>query len=524
MTRLAAALLAAALAAAALAAAQTTPAPRPGGTFRAVFSADPPTLDPAHATDLTSSVVIRQVFDGLLELDGQLRPVPALATGWTISDDRRTYTFPLRRGVRFHSGRELRAADVKYSFERAARGKRPWVFDKLAGAGAFLRGEAPGIAGIRVVDDHTVRLTLERPFAPFLALMAYDAASILPREEVDRRGGGFASHPIGTGAFRFVSWRRDDQVVLERFAGHFRGAPPLERLVFRIIPAESTRFNEYVAGQLEYTDIPTGRCRAVQTDPRLKAEVAIWPTLGTHGVRFNVERPPFDDVRVRRAIAHAIDPTIIVDRLLEGCVAPAAGIVPPGLPGYAGTTSRIPLDRAAARRLLAEAGHTRLAVAYNFNTSDANQRVAEVLQAQLREIGVALELRRLDWAAHLKVVDDGSAGFFRQGWVADYPDPENFLTVLFHSRNAGAAGNTSRYRNPKVDRLLDEADALLAGPERARRYAEAERIIVGEAVWVSLHHFASRTLVKPYVRGLERSPQSTAPEILGPYRKVWLER
>jgi oligopeptide transport system substrate-binding protein len=492
-----------------------------------VFSADPPTLDPAHATDLTSAVVIRQVFDGLLELDEQLRPVPALATGWTVSDDRRTYTFTLRRGVRFHNGRELRAADVKYSFERAARGKRHWVFDKLVGARAFMRGEAPEIAGIRIVDDDTIRLRLERPFAPFLALIAYDAASVVPREEVDRRGAGFASHPVGTGAFRFVSWRRDDQVVLERFSEHFRGSASLERLVFRIIPAEITRFNEYVAGQLEYTDIPTGRCRAVQADPRLKDEVAIWPTLGTHAVRFNVERAPFDDARVRRAIAHAIDPSIIVDRLLEGCVAPAAGILPPALPGYSAGVKRIPFDRAAARRLLAEAGHPAgkgLRLAYNFNTSDANQRVAEVLQAQLREIGIALELRRLDWAAHLKLIDDGSAGFFRQGWIADYPDPENFLTVLFHSRNVGAAGNTSRYRSAKVDRLLEDADAMPAGPERDQRYQEAERLIVDDAVWVSLHHFASRTLIKPYVRGLEQSPQSTAPEILGPFRKVWLER
>ena len=152
------------------------------------------------------------------------------------------------------------------------------------------------------------------------------------------------------------------------------------------------------------------------------------------------------------------------------------------------------------------------------------RRAPEVLQAQLREIGIALELRRLDWAAHLKLVDDGTAGFYRQGWIADYPDPENFLTVLFHSRNAGAAGNTSRYRNPRVDRLLDEADAMPAGPERDRRYQEAERLIVNDAVWVSLHHYASRTLVKSYVRGLERSPQSTAPEILGPFRKVWFER
>ena len=122
------------------------------------------------------------------------------------------------------------------------------------------------------------------------------------------------------------------------------------------------------------------------------------------------------------------------------------------------------------------------------------------------------------------MVDDGSAGFFRQGWIADYPDPENFLTVLFHSRNVGAAGNTSRYRNPAVDRLLDEADTMAIGAARMKRYEEAEQMILDDAVWVSLYFYASRALIKPYVKGLERSPQSTAPEFLAPLRKVWLER
>ncbi|HBH04829.1 MAG TPA: ABC transporter substrate-binding protein, partial [Candidatus Rokubacteria bacterium] len=407
-------------------------APRPGGTLRAVFSADPPTLDPAQATDTTSSAVIRQVFDGLLELDETLTPVPALARSVRVSPDGRVYTFALRPGVRFHNGRELRAADVKYSFERAAKGKRPWVFEKIAGARDFTKGAAGAIAGVRVVDDLTVELRLDRPFAPFLHLMAYDAAAVVPRDEVERRGPGFASHPVGTGAFRFVSWRRDDQVVLERFPGHFRGPAPLERVVFRIIPAEITRFNEYRAGQLDLTDIPTGQCRSVQADPQLRGEAAVWPTLGTHGLRFNVEKPPFSDARLRRALAHAIDPTIVVERLLEGCVHPARGILPPALPGYSPAIRRPPLDRERAKRLLAEAGYPGGRglgpIAFNFNTGDLNQRIAEVLQAQLREIGVALELRRLDWAAHIKVVDDGSAVFFRQGWIADYPDPENFLT------------------------------------------------------------------------------------------------
>jgi len=502
--------------------------PKKGGTLRAAFNSDPPTLDPAQATDTTSSAVIRQIFDTLVELDATLKPVPALAERWSISKDQRVYTFALRRGVRFHHGRELKSADVKFSFERAAKGKRPWVFEKIVGAKAFLNGQASEIGGIRALDDLTVEITLDRPFAPFLSLIAYDAASIVPREEAQRRGAEFASHPVGTGAFRFVSWRRDDQVVLEAFLGHFRGAPYLGRVVFRIIPAEITRFNEYKAGQLEWSDIPTGHCRAVQRDPGLKQEVAIWSILGTHAVRFNVERPPFGDRRVRQAVAHAIEPQAIVSGLLEGCVDERKGILPPAMPGFNRAVAALRTDRAEARRLLAAAGFPGGKglgpLTFNYNTGDLNQRIAELLQSQLKEIGLTLELRRLDWAAHIKLVDEGRAPFFRQGWIADYPDPENFLTVLFHSRNIGAAGNTSRYRNPALDRLLDEADGMAPGPDRFRRYQEAEQLVLDDAAWISFYHYTSRALIKPYVKGLERSPLSSAPEFLAPLRKVWLDK
>src|SRR5256886_14702336 len=126
-------------------------------------------------------------------------------------------------------------------------------------------------------------------------------------------------------------------------------------------------------------------------------------------------------------------------------------------------------------------------------------RIAEGLQAQLKAIGIPLELRRLDWAAHIKLVDEGRAGFFRQGWIADYAAPENFLTVLFHSKNAGAAGNTSRYRNPKLDRLFDEADAMSSGPPRDKRHAEAEQIVLDAPLWMSLYPVTHRALLKPYV-------------------------
>jgi peptide/nickel transport system substrate-binding protein/oligopeptide transport system substrate-binding protein len=216
-----------------------------------------------------------------------------------------------------------------------------------------------------------------------------------------------------------------------------------------------------------------------------------------------------------------------VDGLLEGCVIAGKGILPPSLPGYNPKVTAPGFNRERARQLLAEAGHPGgrglPPITYHFNTGDLNQRIAELLQAQLREVGLTLELRRLDWAAHIKVVDEGAVTMFRQGWIADYPDPENFVTVLFHSRNVGAAGNTSRYRNPELDRLPDQADAMPAGPARTKIYQDAEQRLLDDGLWITLYHYASRALIRSTVMGLERSPLSTAPEFLAPLRKVKVE-
>jgi peptide/nickel transport system substrate-binding protein/oligopeptide transport system substrate-binding protein len=203
------------------------------------------------------------------------------------------------------------------------------------------------------------------------------------------------------------------------------------------------------------------------------------------------------------------------------------GILPPSLPGYNAGVSAPGFDPVRARQLLADAGFPGgrglPPITYHFNTSDLNQRIAELLQAQLKAVGITLELRRLDWAAHIKVVDEGAVTMFRQGWIADYPDPGNFLTVLFHSRNIGAAGNTSRYRSPELDRLLDQADAMPDGAARAKLYQTAEQRLLDDGAWVTLYHYASRGLIRPNVKGLERSPLSTAPEFLAPLRKVTIE-
>ncbi len=501
-----------------------------GGTYRAVLGADPPTLDPAQATDTTSSAVIRQLFDGLVDLDERMQVVPALAEHWTVSPDQRVYTFTLRRGVRFHHGREVKAADVKFSLERAARGKKPWVVEKLVGAPAVIQGRAREIPGIRVTGEYTVELTLERPFAPFLMLLAYDAAFVVPREEADRLGPEFAQRPVGTGAFRFGSWRHDDRLTLEAFRDHFRGAPYLDRVVYRIINDDHTRFQEYRAGNLEHVDVPTGQFRAVQADPVLSRELHVWPILGTYALRFTMTQPPFKDNRkLRQAFNYAIDKEAIARVILEGTVVPARGVLPPGMPGHNPELPGYPHDKQKARQLLVEAGYPEgrglPPITLHYNTNPQHRRIAELVQAQLRELGVSIELRNLDWAAYIKLVDDGGTQWHRMGWIADYPDPENFLTVLFHSRNIGPPGNTSRYANPEVDRLFDEADRLPAGPARLAKYREAEKRIVEDAPWVFVYWYTSRLLQKPYVRGLLHSPLSVAPELhWAPLRQVWLDR
>ena len=500
--------------AAAVALAPPAAAQKSGGTYRAVVGADPPTLDPAQAADTTSSALIRQMFDGLVELDEKMQIAPSIAEKWTVSPDQRVYTFTLRRGVRFQNGREVKAADVKYSLERTARGKKPWVVEKLVGAVDVIKGQAKEIRGIRVVNDTTVEMTLERPFPPFLMLMSYDAAYLVPREEAERLGAEFGSKPVGTGAFRLVSWRHDDQVVLEAFKDHFRGAPYLERIVYRIINDDNTRFQEYRAGNLEHVDVPTGQFNAVKADPVLSKELGVWPILGTYALRFTMTRAPFkDNKKLRQALNYAIDKEAISRVILEGTVVPARGVLPPGMPGHNPELAGYPDGKGLPP------------ITLHYNTSQLHRRIVELVQAQLRELGIPVQVASLDWAAYLKLVDDGGTQWHRMGWLADYPDPENFLTVLFHTRNIGPPGNSSRFSSPEVDRLFDEADRLPAGPARLAKYREAEKLIVEEAPWVFVYWYTSRILQKPHVKGFERSAMSTAPEMhFAPMRRVWLDR
>lgn len=509
--------------------------PRRGGTYQfSLGPSDPPSLDPAHVTDTTSHAVVSELFDGLVEFDPQMRVRPAIAERWEIAADGRTYRFFLRKGVRFQNGREVSAEDFRYSFLRVldpkTKSERTWILDRLEGATDFLGGKTADVQGIRVRDRYTLELRLGERFPPFLALLAYPAAMVVPREAVEQAGADFSTRPVGTGPFRLTEWRRDDRLVLTANPDYFRGRPHLDRIVFRIIPEDLTRLQEFKAGTLHHSDVPAGLYQSIVADPALRGRLHSQSILGIQAVRLNVEVPPFAGNRkLRQAFNHAVDKEAFARVIMEGRVKPAAGILPPGMPGYSGGLAGYPFDRARAGQLLAEAGFPEgkglPPLALHYNTSLTNRRLAEFVQAQLAEVGVKVELAALDWPAYLKLVDAGQTQMHRMGWIADYPDPENFLTVLFHSRNIGARGNTSRYRNPEVDALLDRADRTMGEAERVRLYQQAERRIVEDAPWIFLNYYSTDLLVHPAVRNLleQLSPMDSSPTVsLVQMRLVWL--
>jgi peptide/nickel transport system substrate-binding protein/oligopeptide transport system substrate-binding protein len=479
---------------------------------------DPPTLDPALTNDQLSEAVVLNVFRGLVEMDpGTLEVRPAVAASWTIADDRRTYTFRLRDDVRFHNGRPVTAGDVEYSFRRMlskeTNSPRRFILEPIEGARAFAEGKAPLIAGLTVPDERTVVLRLERPFAPFLPQLTMPNAALVPREIYDDPAKAYLRSPVGCGPFRFSRWEQSSLIELLAFDDYYGGRPALDRVQVRIIENRQSALQEYLAGGLDSLDeIPN---QDTELLAKLGSEVHQYPFIGTQYIGFNHALAPFKgNAALRKAFNYAVDKEYIW-KALDG-FPPANGIVPPGIPGHDESLAGYPYDPERARRMMAEAGYPGgkglPPISLWYNTSEHLRRQAQKIQADLKAIGAEVTLREVDWAAYIAAVEGtpekpGEAQMFRFGWYLDYPDADAILRPLLHSSNWGPAGNYFRYRNTRLDALLDEALSLPDPAARAARYREAERIAVMEdAAWLFLNYYQSGTLFKPYVKGIVHSP------------------
>ncbi|RTI52549.1 peptide ABC transporter substrate-binding protein [Thermus scotoductus] len=480
------------------------------GTIYVSFKDDISTLDPAIGYDWQNWSIIKSIFDGLLDYEpGTTRLKPHLADKYSISKDGRSYTFVLRGGVRFHNGRPLVAQDVKYSLERTLNPKTQSpgqsFYLGIEGAKAFVEGKAKEVTGIKVLDQRTLQITLERPDASFLHKLALNFAHVVPREEVERWGADFGKHPVGTGAFKLKEWRLGQRVVLERNPQYFvAGRPRVQEVVFLIGLDPNVAFLRFQRGEVDLLGdgIPPARFNEVMSSPKLRSLVAIGEQLHTGYVTLNVKVAPLDNIKVRQALNMAIDKQKIV-RLINNRATPAVQILPPLMPGYAKDYAGYPYNLEKAKQLLAEAGFPNgFSTVLYANNTDPNPRIAQAIQQDLARVGVKVELKTLAQSTVIEAAGTpGQAPMVWSGgmaWIADYPDPNNFYWPILSCAAAVPGGwNWAWYCNQDLDRKAQALDAMVQPQEQAARvagYRDLFKRIMEDAPWIPIFHEKRFTL------------------------------
>jgi oligopeptide transport system substrate-binding protein len=468
------------------------------GTLR-LFGDEPTTLDPALVEDSVSAEYVVQIFSGLVALNSKLEVVPDLAERWELSSDGRTYTFFLRQGARFHDGRTVTASDFKYSLERACDPRTGSTvagvyLGDIVGARETLVGQAHEISGIEVVDDHTLRITIDAPKAYFLAKLTYSTAFVVDRQNTQQ--SNWLQQPNATGPFKLKE-HTAEQIVLQRNDYYYRDKPNLAEVTFLL--SGGSPMSMYENGELDIVGVGPADVERVR-DPAnaLHAELTMVPQLDIQYIGFDVTQPPFDDVKVRQAFVLAIDREKITNVVWKGMRAPAQGIVPPGMPDYTREGSLLRFDPQHARQLIAESKYQDAAslppITLSIGGSDTEMPpTIEAIVAMVREnLGVEVTVEESS-----DILSE-QPQMYSIGWIADYPDPEDFLDILFHSQSDL---NHMHYSNPDVDRLLEEARIETDTARRMQLYAQAEEMIVADAPWVPLWNSVDYVLTKPYVKG-----------------------
>lgn len=477
-----------------------TPDPNatPGGMITITYKDDVATLDPAIGYDWQNWSMIKSLFDGLMDyVPGTTELRPGLAESYEISEDGTVFTFTLREGVTFHNGREMTAEDVKYSLDRVTdpetQSPGAGFFASIDGFDAVTAGEADSLSGVEVVDPKTVRITLSRPDATFLHVMALNFASIVPQEAVAEHGTDFGKNPVGTGAFKLDEWTIGQRLVFAKNEDYWRdGVPYLDGVTFEVGQEPIVALLRLQQGEVDVPGdgIPPAKFQEVMGDPDQAARVVEGGQLHTGYITLNVGIEPLDQLPVREAINMAINKERIT-QIINGRAVPATQPLPPSMPGYTEGFDGYAYDVEAAKAKLAEAGledgfTTEL---YVMNT-DPNPRIAQAIQQDLKAIGVDVEIRSLAQANVIEAGGAGEAPMIWSGgmaWIADFPDPSNFYGPILGCAGAGEGGwNWSKFCDESIDAMATEADSMTdpAAPERLEQWSEVYMQVMEQAPWV----------------------------------------
>lgn len=434
----------------------------PKDTIVVAQGADAKSLDPHGTNDQPSSRISAQIYDRLVEQDNDMKIVPGLAESWEQVDPK-TVVFHLRKGVKFHNGEPLKASDVKFSLERMKNSPK---VSYIIGA----------VDTIDVIDDNTVKITTTEPFGPLLNHLAHNAASILNEKAVKEAGESYGQHPVGTGPYKFVAWQSGDRVEMEANPDYFLGETPIKNLTFRAITEDSNRTIALETGEIDIAyDI-----QGLDKD-RLKASENIKfieePSLGIGYLGFNTRKKPFDNPKVREAIAYAINADDIIDAAYKGSATKANSLIGPKVFGHSDKPQFHEYNIEKAKQLLAEAGYPNgFKTKIWINDNPVRRDIAAILQDQLKQVGIEASVETLEWGAYLEGTARGDHDMFILGWVTVTGDADYGLYPLLHPSSFGGAGNRAFYENPKVTELLEKARTSVDQNERKELYEQIQII------------------------------------------------
>ncbi len=484
--------------------------PTEGGTLIMTLGAqDPPTLDPAMVGDSTSAFVVFQIYSGLVRLDDSLEVQPDLAERWDISEDRRTYTFHLRDDIAFADGTPITSEDVRYSFERAADPDlatflpaQTYLTD-IVGVKEKLAGQAEEISGITVIDERTLSITIDEPKSFFLSKLVHPTSYVVDRRAVNQRGSSWTDAPNGSGAFEIETWEHGQKLILKRNK-HYHQPAHLDRVLFLIGAAANNPLVLYEQGKIDVTGVHAfALARVRDASSPFSGELVEVPQLSLSYIGMNVNEPPFDDPKVRQAFALLIDHQKLAEITLHGSVNVARGIIPRGMPGFNPNLPEPTTNISRAKQLIAESKYGSIenlppVIGYGGGWTILLQDVAE------EELGISFEVRDYErFGTYIDALQGEDLPLFGISWIADYPDPENFVDLLFRT---GSLENYTDYSNPEVDTLLKQAAVEMDEAKRWELYQEAERRILADAPIIPLYNDIEYMLVKPYVKGFTVTP------------------
>ncbi len=489
-----------------VAACSQTPAEK-GSRFRMAIANEPPTLDWTLATDSVSFNILTNIMEGLTQYSEDLQPVPAVAKRWEFSGDGRVITYFLRDDVFWSDGKRVTAKDFEYSWKRLLNPQTAaqyayFLFD-IENAAEYNSGKIrdPAKVGVRALAADVLEVRLKRPVVYFPSITTF-MVTFPQREDIVTRYGDTWTEPgkiVTNGPFTVAEWEHEYKLVLKANDRHYEGRPKLDTVILYVVEERTTALTLYETGELEIIELPPVAIPHYRDSP----EFAGKPQLRGYYYGFNVQKPPFDNVLVRRAFSHAIDRSRI-PMILKGEEIPTSSWIPKGMFGY-NPDIGLKFDPEKARQLLAEAGYPDgkglPPVKAVYNTQTRNRLIAEFLQGQWKQhLHVPVALESKEWKVFLSQLDTDPPGLFRLGWGADFPDPENFMNLFLST----SGNNRLRWSNAQYDHWVALGPTIQDSVKRQALYDRAQILLTEtDAAMIPLFISVQNLLIKPYVRGLK---------------------